>query len=47
LGDAGSKDLFESIIQDEERHADFLEAQTHAIKEIGIGAYLSQQLRAQ
>ena len=47
VGDAGSKDLFESIIQDEERHADFLEAQTHAIKEIGIGPYLSQQLQAQ
>jgi bacterioferritin len=38
--------LFESIIQDEERHADFLEAQTHAIREIGIGSYLSQQLQA-
>ena len=43
-GDAGSKDLFESMIQDEERHADFLEAQLHSIKEMGIGAYLSQQL---
>src|ERR1700761_5702079 len=28
-GDAGSKDLFESMITDEERHADFLEAQLH------------------
>ena len=45
-GDAGSKDLFEKMIQDEERHADFLEAQLHSIKEIGIGAYLSQQLLA-
>jgi bacterioferritin len=43
-GDAGSKDLFERMIQDEESHADFLDAQVHAIKEIGIGAYLSQQL---
>ena len=43
-GDAGSKDLFEKMIQDEERHADFLEAQLHSIKEMGIGAYLSQQL---
>jgi bacterioferritin len=45
MGDAGSKDLFERMIQDEERHADFLEAQVHSIKEMGIGAYLSQQLR--
>jgi len=43
-GDAGSKDLFESMIQDEEKHADFLEAQVHSIEEMGIGAYLSQQL---
>jgi len=44
VGDAGSKDLFEKMIQDEERHADFLEQQLHSIKEMGIGAYLSQQL---
>ena len=43
-GDSGSKDLFEKMIQDEERHADFLEAQLHCIKEMGIGAYLSQQV---
>ena len=45
-GDAGSKDLFESLLGDEERHADFLEAQLHSIKELGLGAYLSQQLLA-
>jgi bacterioferritin len=45
-GDAGSKDLFESLLHDEERHADFLEAQVHSIKEMGIGPYLSQQLLA-
>ncbi len=43
-GDAGSKDLFEALLGDEEKHADFLEAQIHSIKEMGIGAYLSQQL---
>jgi bacterioferritin len=41
--DDGSKSLFESMIRDEERHADFLEAQLHAIKEMGIANYLSQQ----
>ena len=46
VGDAGTKDLFESFLQDEERHADFLEVQLHSIKEIGLGPYLSQQLLA-
>jgi bacterioferritin len=46
VGDAGSKDLFEGLLQDEERHADFLEAQLHCIKELGLGPYLSQQLQA-
>ena len=44
-GDAGSKDLFESMIADEEHHADFLEAQLHSITEIGIGPYLAQQMK--
>jgi bacterioferritin len=43
-GDNGSKALFESMISDEERHADFLEAQLHAIKEMGVANYLAQQL---
>jgi bacterioferritin len=42
--DDGSKALFEHMIRDEERHADFLEAQLHAIEEMGIGSYLAQQL---
>jgi bacterioferritin len=42
--DAGSKDLFEALLRDEEKHADFLEAQLHSIKEMGIGTYLSQQM---
>jgi bacterioferritin len=42
--DEGSKALFERMIQDEERHADFLEAQLHSIKEMGIANYLAQQL---
>ncbi len=44
-GDAGSKDLFDSMITDEERHADFLEAQLHSIQEMGVGAYLAQQMK--
>lgn len=42
--DQGSKLLFDHMIQDEERHADFLEAQLHSIKEMGIALYLAQQL---
>ncbi|MGD0415137.1 MAG: bacterioferritin [Terriglobales bacterium] len=42
--DDGSKALFECMIKDEERHADFLEAQLHSIKEMGIANYLAQQL---
>jgi bacterioferritin len=43
-GDAGTKDLFERLLHDEERHADFLEAQLTAIQQIGIGTYLAQQM---
>ena len=42
--DDGSKALFERMILDEERHADYLEAQLHSIKEMGIANYLAQQL---
>ncbi len=44
LGDNGSRELLESILTDEEEHIDWLEAQLHAISEMGIEAYLSQQL---
>jgi len=43
-GDGGSKALFDSMIGDEERHADYLEAQLHSIKEVGVASYLAQQL---
>ena len=42
--DNGSRDLFEKILIDEEHHVDWLEAQLHAIQEIGIENYLAQQL---
>jgi bacterioferritin len=43
-GDDGSRALFERMIKDEERHADYLESQLHAIEEMGIGQYLTQQV---
>jgi bacterioferritin len=44
-GDDGSKKLFEKMIGDEERHVDYLEAQLQAIKDMGIGPYLAQQMQ--
>ena len=43
-GDNGSRDLFETILKDEEDHVDWLEAQMQAIDDMGLGVYLSQQL---
>ena len=42
--DDASRALFERMIQDEERHVNYLEAQLHSIKELGVGNYLAQQL---
>ena len=44
-GDNGSRDLFESILTDEEHHVDYLEAQLHMIQEIGYENYLAQQIK--
>jgi len=43
--DSGSRELAEKILSDEEHHIDWLEAQLHAIGEMGIQNYLSQQLK--
>jgi len=44
-GDNASRDLAEQILTDEEHHIDWLEAQLHAISEMGIANYLAQQLK--
>jgi bacterioferritin len=44
-GDNGSRELLTSILQDEEHHIDWLEGQLHAIGEIGLGNYLTEQLK--
>jgi len=44
-GDNTSRELAESILSDEEHHIDWLEAQLHAIGEMGIANYLAQQLK--
>jgi bacterioferritin len=44
VGDNGSRELFESILTDEEGHIDYLEAQLYMIKEMGYENYLSQHM---
>ena len=39
-------ELFKGLLLDEEKHADFLEAQLTAIQAVGLGNYLAQQLHA-
>jgi bacterioferritin len=43
-GDNGSRELFVTLLKDEEDHVDFLEAQMHQIKELGYERYLTQQM---
>ena len=43
-GDNGTRALLEAILTSEEEHIDWIEAQLHQIKEIGIENYLAQQV---
>ena len=43
-GDNATRDLFERLLKDEEKHVDWLEAQVHQIKEIGYECYLIAQI---
>jgi bacterioferritin len=45
-GDNATRELFERMVTDEERHADFLETQLSMIAGIGLDNYLAQQLHA-
>ncbi len=44
--DNGSRDLFETLLVDEEEHADWLETQLGAIEALGEQNYLAQQLHS-
>jgi len=43
-GDNGTRELLEDILTDEERGADWLEAQLHIVDEIGAERYLAEQI---
>lgn len=44
LGDDGTKKLLETILNEEEEHVDWLEAQLDQIEQTGIQNYLAQQI---
>ncbi len=43
-GDDGSRAVFEAILEDEEDHVDWLEAQLFQIQQIGLQNYLVEQI---
>ncbi|MGH3354640.1 MAG: bacterioferritin [Nocardioidaceae bacterium] len=44
LGDHGTAAVFEEMVRDEEKHADWFEGQLDAIARVGVQHYLAQQL---
>ncbi|MDD2709816.1 MAG: bacterioferritin [Verrucomicrobiae bacterium] len=47
VGDNGTRELFESILKDEEDHIDLIEAQRDQISQMGIQTYLGEQIRSE
>ncbi len=45
LGDNNSRHLLEEILEEEEKHVDWLEAQQSLIDQVGIQNYLAQQIK--
>ena len=45
LGDNNSRLLLEQILEDEEEHVDWLEAQLTLIEQVGLANYLAQQIK--
>jgi len=46
IGDHGTASVFESMVLDEEKHADWFESQLDAIERVGLQQYLAQHVAA-
>ena len=46
LGDHGTAAVFEDMVRDEEKHADWFESQLDALERVGVAQYLAQQIDA-
>jgi bacterioferritin len=44
LGDHGTAAVFEEMVLDEEKHADWFESQLDAVERVGAAQYLAQQI---
>ena len=45
LGDNNSRHLLEEILEDEEEHVDWIEAQMSLIEQVGLQNYLAEQIK--
>ena len=46
IGDHGTASVFEQMVRDEEKHADWFEGQLDALERVGTAQYLAQQIDA-